>query len=759
MARLIGRTRLLVGVPALLAGVSQPALAQDRPAPATPKVAAETPATDGFGQPDIVVTAQRREQRLQDAPVAVTALSDGALAQFNVSNAQDLMQVVPSLQVSTQTAGNGSGSATFFLRGLGQQRSGNGSEPAVGIYVDDFYYPSLSGTLFNIVDLAQVEVLRGPQGTLFGRNTIGGAIRYTTRGATLGEFEGHLTGTVGSFDRYEVSGGINVPIGSFAALRLTGGHLQRDGYVRVQTGGDDAGATGTDLIRGQLRVEPTAQLSVDLSAQWSRDKLSGLTYNQPGPLTPAPPAPGGQPSLPFIYNLAIAPRIGAPSYTDALRSTCFYCQAGTGRPEFSRTTYKNALATIGWDFTPGFTLKSLTGWQDVENESSYDLDGTIAPIVDIGIQNQRTFAFSQEVQLNGKLLRDRLNFVAGAFYYNERNRPVRTITPDIFLGAPMVLVQPDERQVRSYAGYIDAAATVTDRLKLLGGYRHSVDKKTVTTFAATTGAALAQGGREFDSSTYRVGLQYRWTPDVMSYATIATGFRAGGFNPYDPLQNPTQQPFSPETSTSYEAGLRMQFLDRRVTLNPTAFYVDWSKIQVQKVVVNNATGATSVVLQNAGAARSYGLELEWSVQPTGAVRLFGTFAFLDIRYTDVGQATGITVNTELQRAPPITFSLGASHTLDLSAGSVVSTVNFSFEDDQYSTPTLADRLLLPGYGLLGARIEFTPRSKVFSIGVFATNLTDRRYYVGGVNYTRTAGSPHYDVGRPREIGATARVRF
>ena len=156
--------------------VAAPALAQSQPA--NPEVTEDTatPTT-----PDIVITAQRREQRLQEAPVAVTALSSSALEQLSIRDTRDLMTVVPSLQVSTQSGGDGGGSATFFLRGLGQQRAANDSEPAVGIYVDDFYYPSLSGNIFDVVDLASVEVLRGPQGTLFGRNTIGGAIRYTTK--------------------------------------------------------------------------------------------------------------------------------------------------------------------------------------------------------------------------------------------------------------------------------------------------------------------------------------------------------------------------------------------------------------------------------------------------------------------------------------------------------------------------------------------------------------------------------------------------
>jgi iron complex outermembrane receptor protein len=419
---------------------------------------------------EIIVTANRREQRLQDVPIAVTALSSDALDQLNVRSTQDLMSVVPGLQVSTQSAGDGGGSATFFLRGMGQQRSGNGSEPAVGVYVDDFYYPTLSGALFKIVDLDQVEVLRGPQGTLFGRNTIGGAIRYTTRGARLGTFEGHVSGTIGNHDRYDISGAINVPIGDFAAIRVSGGHLQQDGFVRRQNDGGLSGKTETNLVRIQARIEPTSTTYLDIAGQWSRDKLDGFAYRLPGPVQPKPG------TIPFIYNLVIAPLAGLPLYNDAsVRSRCYYCQPGTDSPEFSYTTNKNLLATAGWEISDSLAIKSLTGWQDIANKQSFDLDCSPLPLAGGIVRPSRTYAFSQELQLNGKLWEDRLNFVAGAFYYNQR-QPLRyALAPLILLGAPAAPVPPEDRTVKSYAGFIDGSLKLTDSLTLLGGFRYSED--------------------------------------------------------------------------------------------------------------------------------------------------------------------------------------------------------------------------------------------------------------------------------------------
>ncbi len=669
------------------------------------------------------------------------------------------MQVVPSLQVSTQTAGDGGGSATFFLRGMGQQRSASGSEPAVGIYVDDFYYPSLAGTLFDVVDLASLEVLRGPQGTLFGRNTIGGAIRYNTRRAEVGSFSGHFTGTIGNRNQYNGSGSVNIPIGDRFGLRLTGGHLEQGGFVRVQTGGKDAGGTKTDIGRVQLRIEPMDGLYADLSVQYSKFDIDGFTYNVPGPLTPRPPLPGASPTLPFVWNTRIAPARQFPLYTDAFASSCYYCQYGTLDREFSATTYRSAFSTIGWDITKNVTLKSLTSWQSVYTRFSNDLDSTPLPIFNGGIVRNQTYALSQELQLNGKSADNKVTYVGGAFYYNERVPGLAPERQNFVLGTLTPISNLSNRKLKSYAAFFDGSLKLDDQWTLLGGFRESVDNKSVLVSAFPTGIKITSADARFTSATFRAGAQYAFTRDFMAYGNLSTGFRGGGFNPYDARLTPSIRPFSPEKSTSYEAGLRMQFLDRRITLNPTVFFVDWDKIQVQQVAPDN-TGNVIPVLQNAGAARSSGFELEWSAAVNEQVRLFGNFAYLNLHYKDVGQATGITLQSDLQRAPRISYAFGAAHTAKLDAtGTVVSTLNYSYQDRQRSTPTDSDTLILPSYALLNGRVQFDNADKSFSVAAFVNNMLDKKYAVGGVNFYSNVGAARYDLGRPRTFGITARINF
>ena len=742
------------------AGAQPPgAFAPDPGAPSQPRAAATSPPSAAEGtnpadQPttstssvaEVVVTAQRRSESLQKTPIAVTAVSASALERLNIGTSQELMQVTPSLQVSTQTAGNGGGSATFFLRGLGQQRSGNGSEPAVGVYVDDFYYPSLQGSIFSILDIQQVEVLRGPQGTLFGRNTIGGAIRYETQKPS-DTFGAYAIATGGSYGRRDIVGGVNIPLADWASLRLTGGFLERDGYVREVGNGKRAGGTIDELARAQLRLKPISRLVVDLSLQYSRSYLDGFTWYQPGPVVNAPG------TLPFVFN-SIPPLGGRTPYnTASAASTCFYCHAATNQQEFSNTRIVQATSVISYDITDNLSIKSLTGYFRVDNTSYSDTDGSPLPIFQNNAKDN-SHSLSQEFQINGRFFDNRLNLVSGVFYYHdlEGGRNDQTV---------LAAAQPpaeDQRDTKSYAAYFDGTFHLTGKLSLLGGFRYSDDEKSALDIVLNGDVIRASNKGSFSSETGRAGVQYQWTPDIMSYATFSSGFRGGGFNLVNAGAVYTYGKFEPEDLSSYEIGARMAFLEHRVHINPTVFYTDYSNVQVQSAVPSPQ--GVLIQLQNAASAHSYGLELEGDAQVTPNLSIFGNLALLNIRYDSIGTATGITVNSRFERAPKVTYSIGATYKYPLPRDAdVAATLHWSFEDQQYSTPTDVDRLLLPSYGILNARLEWTLPGRHLSVAVFGTNLTDEQYFVGGVNYAANIGTAHYDAGRPREAGVSVHYKF
>jgi iron complex outermembrane recepter protein len=704
--------------------------------------------TTGASQPvqtsaaleEIVVTAEKRTENLQQTPLSVVALSAKTLSDFNIQSTQELMQVVPGLVVATQTAADSGGSATFYLRGLGQERSGNGSEPAVGIYIDNFYYPSLEGSVFAILDMQQIEVLKGPQGTLFGRNTIGGAISYTTAKPT-DQLEGSVGTEFGSYGRNDFTGMFNLPLNDMIEMRLTLARLQTSGYVRQQDGGADAGGTETQLGRLQVRIKPTSSLTIDLSVQDSEDYLDGFPYTQPGPIVPTPG------TLPFIWN-SIPPLGGVNPYDNRYVSQCTYCQAGTDPREFSETRYTIANAAVTWDINNQLTLKSLTGWMKVNSSAANDVDGTVLPIFG-GYNVEGNRAASQEFQLNGNSFNNALHWVSGVYYFDQRIVNSGTNT---FLGTTAP-IDPVVRNTESVAEYIDGTYSFTDQFSVFAGGRHSEDKKNINDYLPGPGVLSAYDEASFVSNIGRVGVKYQWTPNVMSYASVSEGFRAGGFND----NAGALSTFQPEKDTSYEIGMRMDFLDDRIRINPTIFYTHYQDIQVQSVVVTPEGGI--IVLQNAATAHTYGFELESQFAITNNLRLLANLATVEAEYDNVGSATDVTLNTLFAHAPKISYGVGAQYSADLGYGSLNSTLNWSWQDTQGSTPEQAGQIVLPSYGLLGARLEYSTPDNHWKIAVSGTNLTNKVYYVGGVNYTVNAGTEHLDLGTPREWGASLKYLF
>jgi iron complex outermembrane recepter protein len=711
-------------------------------APALAQQATTPPAGSSAEVEAIVVTAQRRTENLQQTPLAITAMSTQALKDANVATTMDLMRLAPGLQVSTASSGQGTAAVSIFIRGMGQERSTNGQGPAVGVYVDDFYYPSLDGQLFNIVDLQDVEVLRGPQGTLFGRGTIGGAVRYTSQQPDFGGLSGHVDATYGSYERHDLTGAINIPLTSNLALRLTAGSLDTNGYVKVEAGGRDAGANATELGRVQLRWQPAPNLDIELGGQYTRDRDYGFTYAIRS-LTPAAFGSAAQWNIDHASQPALL-------YNSQWVSSCTYCQPGSDLPEGSDTHYYNATAKITWKIGDTLTLKSLTSYQKIDNTSVLDTDGTPLPIQSADPQIDNHTAVSQEFQLSGAAFDNRLNWVAGAYFYHENW--------DYILIAQQYAATPDNglyyEHTTTTAGFLDANFALTDKVKLIGGIRYSSDAISAD-LEDLSGNPETSAKKTFPKATWRGGVQVQWTADAMSYATVSTGFRAGGFSE----DGGVISTFEPETATNYEVGTRLELFGHRLRFNPTAFYTKWTNMQIQWQV-QTPTFLRYFVMENAAKAHSYGGELEAEALLTGKLRLFGNLALLHMQYDSVGDAQGITVNSHFERAPTATYTVGARYQTPIFGNYTArATINWNWQSVQYSSPTDDDQLRLPSYGVLGARIELTDPSKKWNLAIYGTNLTNTVYYVGGLNYGPFIGESEWYLGRPREFGVSLRRNF
>jgi iron complex outermembrane receptor protein len=693
---------------------------------------------------EVVVSAQRREENLQSTPVAVTAITAEQLQNRGVQNIYDLQNVTPSLSVGTQTAGPGASAATFFIRGLGQQRSGNGSEPAVALYIDDFYYPALAGNILKALDVKQVEVLRGPQGTLFGRNTIGGAIRYQTNKPS-NEFGGYVEASAGSYSRTNISGAVNVPLGDLFAMRLTAATLEQDGFQDRRVDSGRNGATEDDLGRVQLRFTPNADLTVDVSYEAYESKLTA--YPVYVPRIQVQPGTVG-----LFHNLR-----RNPDYTQDYASPAFdTAYGGLPRDSFDVARVHNLHGVIDYRVNDGLQLKLLSGQSVVKDEFFNDVDASPLPVAD-QFQRSRTEGLSQELQALGDI-GARVHYVVGLFYYDEHVEAVsgQTLTPPA--GPLSVTTQvAAERQRYAFSGYTNVTFDVTNKLSLTGGYRSGDERTEADVLNLNTGVT-GEADEKVDLSLPMARIQYQWSLDVMTYLSASRGFRAGGFNTaLNPqLSNNGIIPFDPETVWSYEIGTRAEVLDGRLRINPTVFYTSYDDIQVQRV----PPGSTTPILENAGKAHIYGLELESLARLAPGLSVTAALSYLHAKYDEILPGiTSITLSTPFPRTPDWSFSIGAQYRFVMESGSNLDfNVGYSYRTKQWSTSN-NDALPIDAYGLLNARAAYRTPSGAWSFAVYGNNLADEEYVAGGVDLRPVVGLVRYDVGRPREIGLDARFNF
>lgn len=387
---------------------------------------------DQGGIQDITVTAQRYEQNLQDTPLSIVAVDAGQLAAQGTDSLGSFDTFIPNVSIGG-TAGQGSAIANFAIRGIGGAPSGFiTQESAVGIYVDDILFARPNGALLDLLDVQRVEVLRGPQGTLFGRNTAGGAIRYVSK-QPVDRFEGSVKALGGSRDRYEISGVLNIPVTDTIAVRLSAAKKSRDGYIHRIIDDTNVGGGDSTTLRGQLRWQATDRLEVNLTADLIRTSDNGqptLAVNfSPNDLYTAAlygvAVAGDPPASPTAYNgmRKLAPAsVSVSGYTNAAQDFAFYTNQISGRyevygglvPDINRFKSYGLSGTIAFDLTDDITLKSLTGYRDMSQFQAQDWDRTPIPLVQLNEQIDIEY-FTQEFQLSGTAFNDRLKWVAGLF--------------------------------------------------------------------------------------------------------------------------------------------------------------------------------------------------------------------------------------------------------------------------------------------------------------------------------------------------------
>jgi iron complex outermembrane receptor protein len=747
-------------------------------------------AQEASGLDEIVVTARKMEESLQDAPVAVTALTAGMLESRSVVTALDVTNQIPNVTGGKGYAGGSDG--FFYIRGIGVNDYTAAFDSPVGIYLDGVYLGRTTGNTFDLVDIERVEVLRGPQGTLFGRNTSGGAISIVSQ-LPSGEFHARASITGGSREHIEGKVMIEGPLGSDAlAGRITFLHKEQDGWVERLSDGAKLGDVNTNAVRAVVNWTPADTVSVLLAGDYS-DSDNSPVPQLLGAINPA----GFSPCPPFC--------IPAPAAWGAEIS-----------PEFDRTNASQPLrndlevygisATLEWD--AGLAqVKSITAYRNMDAISNGDFDGSRYAMYDLELPTEQD-QFSEELQVSGTASGERLDWLAGLFYFSEEidqtNRiglgatgpggvlfapvlvPLFPGGPAILPVAPMVVDQPlplDRRfrvasaqrilpEIESVALYASGTFHFTGRLAVNAGLRWSRDDRAQgydfvvensipnhPLFPVGHTPVLQTSESEhWTSVDPRVGFDYRISDDVMLYMSYAEGFRSGGF-----ASRPVAAPvgsFGPEKASTFELGLKSELFDRRLRLNAAAFSTDYSELQIQVLL------GGFFDIKNAGEAEIEGMELELSARPLDGLDVNASLGYMDAEFEALNPEAvlaGVEPDNELPMTPEWTWTLGAQYEWVLGAlGTLSARVDYQFTDDRFVYATNQPGAHLDARGLVNLRATWTSMHGHWRLSAFGLNVLDEEYLVWAedARFTVPPLGPAIDFpGTPAEFGVTLEYDF
>jgi len=737
---LVGATVLLPAAahaqsaaPATLSDAAVPAPGVQEQTPPSPPASQSGPvASDAIG--DIIVTAQRRRENLQQVPITVTAVSASTLAAASITNTSDLVNVIPGLTVPKSA-----GYALPHLRGIGVTAIGPGIENSVATYIDGVYHGVSASNALALNNIAQVEVEKGPQGTLFGRNATGGLIQVTTKDPEPG-FSGSINGGYANYNTFTgdayLSGGTDTLAGDIA-VQVT---HQGDGWGHNIVTGDDINRVDLDLsVRSKWVFKPAVGTKITYIADYAKGQFSTSALRNYG--------------------------------TDR---NAFYPKGFAGLGTFDvdldsqpLRRLREAGTSLSIDQELGFgNLVSTTAYRN--SRYSYNIDFDLGPSpYSTNIANQSDTQFTQELQLLSKS-GSKISWAAGLYYYHASDaydpQDVLFSGPAVNPLRPVTRVnnQTDQR-TNSLAGYAQATAPITTDTKLTVGIRYTWERRDLD--GVQTGylngvvpisLANVHTNMETKTPTWRVALSHEFSSNVNGYISYNRGLKSGGYN----VSAPASQPYLPEKLDAYEIGLKTQLLGRRLTLNSSVFYYDYSNIQVSRFV----NGSPQVY--NGGKARVYGIDLDVTARVTDRFTITGGLEAMHSEFTSFPNAdffyscptpypTVCSLSAKgnaLPQAPNISGSINFDYRVDVADGEMRFNVNELVNGGFYFAPNNEDKQ--SAYGLTNASIAFTKGA--YTIRFWGKNLLDKIYPLS-VNQSPTSVAASYAA--PRTFGITGGLKF
>jgi iron complex outermembrane recepter protein len=708
------------------------------------------------GIAEIIVTAQRREESLQRTPIAITALSGDQLRAQNITGLADLARVAPNVAISASGFTTPTNAIPIvYIRGVGQQDPSLQTEPGVPVYVDGVYVARSAGGAIDLPDIVRVEVLRGPQGTLFGKNTIGGALNIVTVTPGVNP-QTQVELTAGNFALYQARGFTNQAISDTLGVSVALNYKHQNGYGRrLDAGGNVLGRLGDQRNfsgRLKLRWQPTDRLTFDLAGDYSQ-------YRNTATPSQTTIVPSG---LLNLWNARIGNAAGTPVNQAGAASGDYDNFSRNRQP--ANDDLGGVSATLAYDLGDA-TLKSITAYRGLDESFGRDADSSAATYIEI-TRDTRVRQFTQELQLGGKLFDGRVDYLFGGFYLKETGTELNigTIIPGLFLlraGPEIARRQFLDQTTDNYAVFGQATAHLSDNLNLTLGGRYTSETKRglVDVRGPESGIVYVNNvevSRSWKAFTPRIALDYQITPKILAYVSYSEGFKGGGINGR-PSNLAALTIFDPEEVASYEAGLKADLFDRHVRANFAVFRADYSNIQLQRnVLINNAI-VTDV--NNVAKSRIQGFEAEIAIVPVAGMEFAGSVGYAHNEYTEIQPNAVVLPDSKIPYAPELTYNLSAHYAIPLgSASTLTPSVNYAWRSKAYVTPANTPASLLPAYGLLSARLTYAPKSGPWEASLFATNLTNERYLTS-VGDSTGIGIIYNILGRPREFGGTVMLRF
>lgn len=673
---------------------------------------------------EIIVTAQKREQNLQEVPIAVTAIGSAEMREARIFDLSDVAMRTPNFTVTEYSLGQ----PGTYIRGIGSNEDGASGDNSVAIFLNGVYLARGSSQTVDMYDIERVEVLRGPQGTLWGKNAVAGTVSITTARPT-DQFESAVEATAGNLNWAGVNGYLNGPVSDTVSARLAFSYRDRDGHTKNKWTGKDMMGENATSARFSLSIIPNDELDVLLIADYTNNDMPGDARIPIGGAGPFPPAAG---------PIANAAGGGIDNPRVSLASTV----------GFTKRDLWGVSATINWSTSIG-TLTSVTAYRDTKFNHLADPLGLIMPELyplhgDDG-EDETSKQFSQELRLANEY--DQFRWTAGVYYLNEDANRIETVgptslsipTPSGPLTFTSLNIFDQANQTDSYAIFADFTYFLSDRLNLTTGLRYTNETKDYdhTNRGVIGGPGTTQDelftiseSESWDAVTGRAVLDYVYSESIMFYGSIARGFKSGGFQGQPGTKVAASTAFDPEFSLNYELGMKSIWLENSLLFNATAFFMNYDDIQVATFLATEENPIGTFITTNASEAEIKGIELEWTWKLHQYASIYGMYAYLHTEVTESPASSAGVVGSRMQNAPEHKSSVGTDlHFPFGDDAEITARISYSFTDDFADGNTDDIDTQIPGHEVVDARIAYNNLRHEFEISLWIQNAFDETYRI------------------------------